>query len=143
MSTRRPGLIALAGLTLLTASCGSSSTTPAANSGARTIEIDMYDIGFKPDHVNVHDGESIRFVFHNSGAISHDAYIGDEAAQMDHEMAMSSGAGMHHSGGDAITVEPGASGELTHTFHAGDHVVIGCHQRGHYAGGMKLAVDLG
>jgi uncharacterized cupredoxin-like copper-binding protein len=46
--------------------------------------------------------------------------------------------------GDAgIKVEPGKTGELTHTFRKGESVVIGCHEPGHYAAGMKLAVAVG
>jgi uncharacterized cupredoxin-like copper-binding protein len=49
-----------------------------------------------------------------------------------------------HSGGatDGITVDPGKTGELTHTFDRTGTVEIGCHQPGHYAAGMKLAVTV-
>ena len=52
--------------------------------------------------------------------------------------------GMHHGsdGRDAITDKSGEMGTLTHSFKAGDDVLIGCHQPGHYAGGMKLTVDV-
>jgi uncharacterized cupredoxin-like copper-binding protein len=47
-------------------------------------------------------------------------------------------------GGDmnAITVEPGKAGQLTHTFDKTGTVEIGCHEPGHYAAGMKIAVTV-
>ena len=42
----------------------------------------------------------------------------------------------------AITVEPGSTGELTHTFSAADEVLIGCHEPGHYDAGMRLGIQL-
>jgi uncharacterized cupredoxin-like copper-binding protein len=73
------------------------------------------------------------------------AAIGHDMAQSDHEQEMMNGdsAGMHHGNTDAITVEPGKTGSLTHTFKTGEDVLIGCHQPGHYAGGMKLTVATG
>jgi uncharacterized cupredoxin-like copper-binding protein len=57
-------------------------------------------------------------------------------------------SGMDMGGADSedaeggITVEPGERGELTYTFQAGDELLIGCHEPGHYAGGMKITIDV-
>jgi uncharacterized cupredoxin-like copper-binding protein len=117
-----------------------SSGTSA--SGGRTVNFDMVDIGFSPHDVTVQPNESVRFVFHNKGSINHDAFIGDAAAQDQHEKQMGAMADMQHGGGDAITVKPGATGELTHTFKAGDKLLIGCHEPGHYAQGMKIQINV-
>ena len=128
----------------------------------------MRDIAYSPDTVDARAGETIRFVFHNTGKVPHDAFIGDEQAQGDHEMEMRQGGtsttmdmdesstGMPMGGssttmemehGDAgsaggIVVEPGKTGELMHTFGAGDRLLIGCHEAGHYAAGMKVTIDI-
>lgn len=144
----RPRSFSLAVLALgvIVAACGSSGDT--AGGDARTVEIDMRDIAYSPDTVTVTAGETIRFVFTNTGEVVHDAYIGDDAAQDDHAMDMGDSAGMDHGGAmdesstDAITVEPGETGELTYTFAARDDVLIGCHQPGHYQAGMRLAIEL-
>lgn len=111
----------------------------------RTIDVVMKDIAYEPAAVTVKAGETVKFVFRNEGKIRHDAFIGDEAAQAEHENEMreegSDGNGGHHRD-DAITVDPGQTGTLTHTFKAGDALVIGCHEVGHYAAGMKLTVTV-
>ena len=38
--------------------------------------------------------------------------------------------------------EPGETGEISHTFAESERVEIGCHQPGHYALGMKIAVSV-
>ena len=125
---------------LLVAACGGGSSTKAAG---RTVNVEMRDIAFSPGQLDVRAGETVRFVFHNAGKVAHDAFVGDTKAQDDHEMEMRQAgdmADMHHSGnGGGITVEPGKTAELTHTFQAGDNL-IGCHQPGHYAAGMKVTV---
>ena len=136
---------------LLLAACGDDDSETTAGSGTRTIEIEMRDIEFSPDEVSVEPGETVRFVFQNSGAVAHDAFIGDEEAQDEHEMEMREAdgedSGMEHEADDAtgeggVTVEPGETGELTHTFREGDELLIGCHQAGHYEAGMRVTVDV-
>lgn len=105
----------------------------------RTVDVTMKDIAYDPTTVTVKAGETVKFVFRNEGKIRHDAFLGDEAAQSEHEKKMGSEGGH---GDNAITVDPGKTGEITHTFKAGDAVLIGCHEPGHYVAGMKLAVTV-
>lgn len=138
--------IAVAVLTLT--ACGSGGDTTAGTpSEPRTIEIEMRDIAFSPDKIDVKAGETVRFVFTNAGAVTHDAFIGDEAAQDAHEMEMRDMGGMgdgHDSMSDegGITVARGETGEFTHTFAKGDRLLIGCHEQGHYAAGMRITMNL-
>jgi uncharacterized cupredoxin-like copper-binding protein len=122
----------------------SSQTTSGA--AGRTVDIEMRDVAYSLPSVNVQAGETVRFVFHNAGQAVHDAFLGNEAAQAEHEKEMrsagSGSGGMGGMGADGIKVEPGKTGELTHTFQKGDSVVIGCHEPGHYAAGMKLPVTV-
>ncbi len=139
--------LAVAALTvgaLTLAACGDDDTTAGTASSPRTVEIDMLDIEFSPDAVDVQEGETVRFVFHNEGAVTHDAFIGDEAAQEDHEMEMRGMGGGHDTMGDegGITVMAGETGQVTHTFAQGEDLLIGCHQEGHYAAGMRIMVTM-
>ena len=151
-------LFAAAALSIVTAACGggngdhstmdmdkSTGTTGAAAAASRTVDVDMVDIAYEPKTLSVRRGERIEFVFHNKGKIAHDAFIGDTGAQADHEKEMQekgSMAGGHGMGDTAITVEPGQTGRVTHTFDKAGTVEIGCHQPGHYAAGMKVAVTV-
>ena len=122
---------------------GSMSHGSSAGTGSiRTVDVTMRDVMFDPPAVTVKDGETVTIVFHNAGKIRHDAFLGDESAQAEHEkqMGMSSTSMGGHMDDDAISVEPGNAGSLTHTFKMGDTLVIGCHEPGHYAAGMKLAI---
>lgn len=102
---RRPiGLpVAFAGAAvLLLAACGDDDGE-TSGSEARTIEIEMRDIEFVPDEIQVQAGETVQLVFRNTGAVAHDAFIGDDAAQNQHEADMrevdDEGSGMDHEGG--------------------------------------------
>jgi uncharacterized cupredoxin-like copper-binding protein len=143
-------VIAVIGMTLIATACGSDDATksPSDSPTSRTVEIEMRDMAFSPDRVTVPAGETVRLVFTNTGEAVHDAFIGDEDAQNRHEMEMVENADAGHSDDHddsdegAITVDPGDTGTLTHTFEAGDALLIGCHQPGHYAAGMKLTIDV-
>ena len=135
---------------LLLTACGDTGSGEADSAPTRTVEIDMVDIAFEPDELEIERGETIRFVFTNTGELAHDAFIGDEAAQEDHEQEMRDAAKDEHGGGhgdgvedeDAVTVEPGDSAELTYTFEQDGTLEIGCHQEGHYVAGMKTTINV-
>lgn len=177
-SGRRLGLLAGGGLLVLAlvglSACGddgdsgTDAGTPlgvseedavGTEANPRTVEVEMVDNAFEPTEVEVAAGETVRFVFSNTGAVVHDAVIGDEAAQEEHEDEMRAAeetttsegemGGMDHGStaeeGDdeaTITVEPGEEGEIVHTFESSGELLIGCHEAGHYAAGMKVAVDV-
>lgn len=138
--------LGLVAVVALIGGCGGGGGGHDAHSSKadRVVNVTMRDIAFDPATVEVKAGETIRFVFHNEGQIRHDAFIGDEAAQAEHEKEMhEAGAdGKGHGEGHGVTVDPGDIDTLTHTFEAGDMLIIGCHQAGHYAAGMKVAVTV-
>ena len=141
-------LILAAIVALVAAACGGDDDSSADDDGTRTVEIDMVDTAFEPDELQVTEGETIRFVFANTGEVDHDAFVGDADAQADHEAEMRDAEDEGHGGGhgdeseDAITVEPGDTGELTYTFDDTGTMQIGCHQPGHYEDGMKIDVEV-
>ena len=143
--TRKPILIAaVATFAVLVAACGGGDHVDHNAAGGRTVDIDMRDNDFSPASMNVKAGETVQFAFHNNGTVRHDAFIGDEAAQMAHEQDMSMSSDMAHAGHDSegITVEPGQTGTLSHTFTTAGTTIIGCHEAGHYALGMKIDVNV-
>ncbi|MGI8810503.1 MAG: cupredoxin domain-containing protein [Acidimicrobiales bacterium] len=136
-------LLAIPALAVL-AACGSSDepTATADNDGARVVEVEMRDIAFAPTAVDVRAGEKVRFVFKNTGQVVHDAFVGDQAAQDGHEKEMREGHGAHSKGSNAVSVRPDKTAALTYTFDRPGQILIGCHQPGHYTGGMKAAVNV-
>ena len=131
---------------------GSTATSGPAAAPTRTVNIAMMDIAYEPKTVSAQQGERIEFVFDNKGKLPHDAFIGDAAAQAEHEKEMGkeegSMAGDHDTDKDkdknatAITVEPGQTGRVTYTFDKPGTIEIGCHEPGHYAAGMKVIVTV-
>lgn len=148
MRTHRRTLLAVAALALVAGACAEGEGGGDDAGPVRTVEVEMADIAFKPDRLTVQRGETVRFVFKNTGKVAHDAFIGDADAQADHEKEMREGGGEGHGDGhsgdgeEAVTVDPGKSAEFEHTFKDGGSTEIGCHQPGHYAEGMKIAVDV-
>lgn len=136
-----PRLLAAAVLAALTlAGCGGGGSPPKA---ARTVDVTMKDVKFTPATLSVAKGETVTFRFTNADAIQHDAYVGDAAAQAEHEKEMRDGGGHGgHGGKDAVTVPPGKTESLTYTFGEAGTVEIGCHEPGHYGGGMKMVVTV-
>jgi uncharacterized cupredoxin-like copper-binding protein len=146
---RLPLIAGLATLTIVVAACGESSTTTSPDSagtgtGTRTVDVAMEDIKFETTTLAVQAGETIDFRFTNTGKVAHDAFIGDNAAQMDHEaeMGQMGGTGGHDTEEEALVLQPGESGELTYTFDEAGTFEVGCHQPGHYAAGMKIDVTV-
>lgn len=152
--TTRPHLTIISALMLaavLTACAGEpgdQQAGPEAVEAGSPVEIEMHDIGFDKTTLTVAATTEVEFEFTNTGKIPHDAFIGDHAAQLEHdaemaEMATMTSMDMGHGDGtdeQAITVEPGASGSLTYTFDTPGTYEIGCHQPGHYAAGMTITV---
>lgn len=136
-----------------------------ASEADRVVDIDMNDeMRFVPDEVTVAEGETITFRLHNRGRIAHDFTIGDAETQAAHDDEMRSTAAMvpgragSHAmgprsamppagmvadpagadhGGNAITVAPGNTAELTWHFTQVADILFGCHIPGHYDAGMR------
>jgi uncharacterized cupredoxin-like copper-binding protein len=105
----------------------------------------MTSFAFVPAQVQVRSGATIRFRFHNAANVVHEAFIGDQAAQDSHnsEMAQPGGmamAGMHDP--NEVEVAAGATKDVTYRFPQPGTVVLGCHEPGHYAAGMKATITV-
>lgn len=126
------------------ASAGMSMATPSTSARAgMSVDIVMKDIAFTPTTLSVKQGDTVKFRFANTGAVLHEAVIGNVDVQAQAEMAMQHGGHQGMNMANVIEVKPGATGELTVTFDKAGDVVIGCHQPGHYAGGMRATVTVG
>ena len=131
-------------LAACSAAATSSPGTPSGAASPRVIGVTMTEgRRFEPDSIELSRGETVRFEVRNAGAIRHEFFIGDEDAQADHEAEMVQMGGMAHDDVNGISVEPGETKLLEHTFDDADGVLIGCHVTGHYAAGMTATVSMG
>ena len=109
-----------------------SEPTSAPAGGERTIEVLATDaLRFEPAAITVRAGERVRFVVRNTGTVDHEFYVGDEAAQEEHEQEMA-GGGMMHGDPNGVEVPAGEAAELEMTFDAPAELLIGCHVPGHW-----------
>jgi uncharacterized cupredoxin-like copper-binding protein len=137
------GFVAL----VLTGCVGSHGTSSGGGGGDRVIRVEALDsLAFEPDSVSVEAGESVRFVVTNTGTVEHEFVLGPESVQMAHEEA--SGMGKEHGAirleGQlaALELAPGETEETVVTFEEEGEMLYGCHEPGHYDGGMVGTVTV-
>jgi uncharacterized cupredoxin-like copper-binding protein len=150
MRPSRLALLPAAALLLVACSSGDGATaspsvpsSPAPSAASTQIDVTLTDqLRMEPAPLTVPAGVPVTFVVTNSGAIQHEFYIGDEEAQAEHEQDMQAG-GMAHGEPAGISVAAGETKELTYTFAEPGETLAGCHEPGHYAGGMKATITVG
>lgn len=154
-SKRLAAHLVVAVVSLLVAACGGSESAPAATfttggsedtfgspadpaDADRIVEIVATDdFAFDPADVTVTAGETVTFRIANQGSLVHDFTLGDQPTQDEHEAEMAEMDAMVHDQPKVVTIPAGETMELTWTFTQAGTVLIGCHQPGHHAGGMK------
>jgi uncharacterized cupredoxin-like copper-binding protein len=113
-----------------------------ASESDRKVEIEATDdLRFDPSSIEVAAGEAITFVVRNVGKSEHEFVLGDEAYQEAHDAEME---GSHHmmDMDNSLTIPPGKTAELTWKFTTAGEVLYGCHEPGHYAGGMVGSIQV-
>ena len=121
--------------------CAASEGTESADQ-VRTIAVSMTDeLRFEPDAFSVAAGETVRFEVTNEGQSAHEFLIGDEAAQAEFEEAMQ--GEMDHGTDAGVSLDPGQTDSFQYTFdEAGAELLAGCHEPGHYDGGMVATITV-
>ncbi len=76
MGVQRAALGLVVAVGLLGGCGGGGGHESHSSSADRVVNVTMRDIAYDPAAVTVKVGETVRFVFHNEGAIRHDAFIG-------------------------------------------------------------------
>jgi uncharacterized cupredoxin-like copper-binding protein len=125
-----------------TAAATPAVPTPGPTAATR-IDVQLTDaLRIEPADMRVPAGVPVTFVVTNTGALDHEFYLGDEAAQLAHAQEMADMGGMIHDEPEGIGVKPGETKELTYTFPAPGVTLAGCHVNGHYLGGMKATITV-
>lgn len=144
----------LAAVAILVAACSGSGAvpapattapgaTPAAPAAATRIEVKLTDaLEILPAAMTVPAGQPVTFVVTNTGKITHEFVLGDEAEQQEHEEEMASGGMDMGDDPNSISVDPGQTRELTVTFDQSGQTLAGCHVAGHYAADMMATITI-
>ncbi|RYF17412.1 MAG: plastocyanin [Comamonadaceae bacterium] len=105
---------------------------------ARTIEVRMDDgMRFRPDRIEVREGETIRFVVRNAGGVLHEMVIGTEEELREHAALMQKFPGMEHEEPYMTHVKPRERGAIVWNFNRPGTFQFACLLPGHYEAGMK------
>ena len=114
------------------------TTAPAATPD-RTVAVKATDqLRFQPAAVQVRAGETVAFRVTNSGKLTHELVIGDQAFQAKHEQMMQQMGGQPMGDdADGVSVAPGHTKTLVYTFHQAGTLLFACHVTGHYQAGMR------
>jgi len=109
---------------------------------SRSINIEAADnMRFSHEPFNIKDGETIKFIVTNKGAIAHEFSIGTKVEHQAHGKMMASNPNMHHGpGGASITIKPGTTETLIWSFDKTVEVELACNIPGHYQAGMLSSV---
>lgn len=114
-----------------------------ASATTRTVQVDMSDaMRFTPSSVSAKQGETIRFVIRNSGAIKHEFVLGTEKELKEHYEVMKKFPEMEHSDPNMITLAGGETGEIIWQFTKAGKIDFACLQPGHYDAGMKGKINV-
>jgi uncharacterized cupredoxin-like copper-binding protein len=129
-------------IALLIAACSGPAGPGSGRDQPRTIVVSMSDeLRFEPDAFSVAAGETVRFEVTNQGQSAHEFLIGDAAAQAEFEAAMQ--GDMDHETDAGVSLDAGQTDSFEYTFDdASAELLAGCHEPGHYDGGMVATVTV-
>ncbi len=98
----------------------------------RTIVFDMTDdMRFKPNHITVKRGDTLRFRAVNRGKVMHELVIGTESELIEHAELMKRFPTMEHDEPFMAHVPPGKSGEIVWQFTQPGTFRFACLMPGH------------
>lgn len=120
----------------------SAMGTPADPKDAdRVVEIEALDaMRFVPASLAVREGEVVRFVIRNRGALAHEFVLGSAGDLRKHAAVMRSMPHMEHSGDGMVTLHAGEQKDVTWRFGKAGVVDFACLQPGHFETGMRGTV---
>ncbi len=108
-----------------------------ARNAKRSIEVGMTDnMRFSPERIEVHQGETVKFVVRNTGQVMHEFVIGTKAENAKHAEMMVKFPNMEHDEPYMAHVPPGKTGEIVWTFNRAGQFEFACLIAGHYQSGM-------
>ena len=115
-----------------------------AKAGMRTVEFRMTDnMRFTPDKIEVKQGETVKLIIKNSGAVMHEFVLGTKKELEEHAALMVKFPNMEHDEPYMAHVPAGKTAEIIWTFNRPGDFDFACLIAGHYQAGMvgKITVS--
>lgn len=103
----------------------------------RTITVSMGDdMRFRPDRIEVREGETVRLRIRNTGRAMHEFVLGTPEELAAHAELMKKFPDMQHDEPYMAHVPPGRTGEIVWTFNRAGDFRFACLIAGHFDAGM-------
>jgi uncharacterized cupredoxin-like copper-binding protein len=83
---------------------------------SRTIEIEMTEMAYTPDKIEVRRGEQVKFVIRNAGKKDHEFLLATTAENLKHAEVMRKHPEMEHDDPNGVRVAPSKSAEILWRF---------------------------
>ena len=110
----------------------------------RTIALSMGDdMRFRPDRIEVREGETVRLRIRNTGRVMHEFVLGTPEELAAHAELMKKFPDMEHDEPYMAHVPPGGTGEIVWTFNRAGDFRFACLIAGHFDAGMVGSVKVG
>lgn len=108
-----------------------------------TIEISMADtMRFSPESIEIKQGDVVRFVVTNGGALQHEFVLGTNESLEEHAALMIKFPNMEHEEPYMAHVDPGKNMEIVWKFSQAGDFEFGCLLPGHFDAGMKGTITV-
>lgn len=112
----------------------------------RTIEIIMTEtdsgMHFVPGELDVQEGETLRLLVKNTGALDHEIVLDTTENNLEHKAIMQKTPGMKHDDPNSLRLDPGESGEIIWTFTNEGTFQFACLIPGHMEAGMHGPIEV-
>jgi uncharacterized cupredoxin-like copper-binding protein len=110
---------------------------------SRTVTLTMGDdMRFRPDRIEVREGDTLRLRIRNTGQLLHELVIGTPASLQAHAELMLKQPNMEHEDDDMSHVPPGKTGEIVWTFNRAGDFEFACLVAGHFQAGMRGTIHV-
>jgi uncharacterized cupredoxin-like copper-binding protein len=103
---------------------------------SRTIEVRMSEMAYAPAHIEVKQGEQIRFVIRNTGADEHEFLLATTEENLKHAKAMMENPQMEHDEPNGVRLAPKKSAEILWKFTQAGTFEYSCLIPGHRDAGV-------
>lgn len=113
---------------------------PSADAQTVEIEMDETEAGemvFRPDRIEVDEGQQVRFVLKNEGDVEHEFVLGTREEIEEHAEEMRESPQMDHDDPNAERVDPGREDDLVWKFDEAGEFDFACLIPGHLEAGMS------